>query len=1100
MMELNIKSINELKLDFDSVLENNLSVFEKWSFCRSFFYHFINEVSNNPNIAFNNFYAKCRYTLSKLKLEEVDRLNLDAIRRFIKNYNQEVQTEDVNQFVYFFNKIFSGINQSREIQLDNFVNDYFTLKFPIPKIDSDIRILCNNWGDLTGSGSNCHFMLSGYDLNDLNGELKVVIRDFEFTKFSYLHGLLEIGAILHLKNIGKVDNRNNYTTNISTLISLEPDFLVDAAGVGECFQFSKSRIRAKSDIFIFSRLVKDLPGNAALKGSFVGHYLDAMVRRETNYEKIFEDAKILYPLKSAQVGNEIMNEIKNSINREHLPNLKVLVDNECQTNAEIWIEPTYFSKEYGIQGRIDLLRINQDQSKDIVELKSGTPSNPKFSIAWPGHKYQVVNYDLLLNSTYGNNRQGSNSVFYSRCQNRPYRNIVSESKEKQRALIIRNRIVKSIYKLSQNDFNILENIKNKGISFLPIFRNKALTYFQSVYGVNDIVTKYYNEMIAFVLRELINAKVGGGMTLDTERKQNGFASLWLDTLEEKKGNFSIIPQLKVRDVDSNKGRITLGITEEVPHSFRKKDLVILYPKINGKYNALINHILKGTIFEINSSEIIISIFNKQTDYNFIRKFDFWAIESDIFERNYWSKVSNLFNVLGAEERKCNLLLGEEEPKLEHLVKYSSPYLNENQNTLIENALNAKDYYLLQGPPGTGKTSTFLVNYLREIIKNKIDKIIILAFTNRAVDKICESLNNPRFGNSIDYVRLGSKYTKDDFFFNDLAKRKGKNPDDWRNIIEFSQVIISTVATFQNICLLLERFMVFDQLIVDEASQLTEADLSGVVVQFNKFVLIGDQKQLPAVIAQNELGCQVREDQLHNYEINDLRISLFERLYNNAKKKGWKKCYGQLTTHYRMHEIIANEISRHYELGLTVGLEKQKSSLPIYDISLDRIQGNIGNGRLVFINCKPGSLPKKNKEEANLCALIVNQLLENGYSTKEIGIITPFRAQITAIKKELLPSIRNDEFLIIDTVERFQGDERKIIIFSTSVSDRSKIASIQSIAPNDYEQRTDRKLLVSLSRASEQFIVLGNSDILESSENYAKLITSIKRQNWFYNFN
>ena len=607
-------------------------------------------------------------------------------------------------------------------------------------------------------------------------------------------------------------------------------------------------------------------------------------------------------------------------------------------------------------------------------------------------------------------------------------------------------------------------------------------------------------MIAFVLRELINAKVGGLTEEDAERKQNGFASLWLDAIADKKDDFSIIPQLKVSAIDSDTGYITLDFTEKIPHSFRKKDLVVLYPKSNGKYDALSQHILKGSIVEITTSKVTVSLYNKQTDYTFINQFDFWAIEPDIFERNYWSTISNLFNVLEANERKFNLLLGTEEPQFQNSVENSNPNLNKNQNTLIEDALNAKDYYLLQGPPGTGKTSTFLVNYLRETVKYETQTIIVLAFTNKAVDKICENLKCPRFGNPIEYVRLGSKHTEDDFFFNTLANQAGQNPDDWRRIIEASQVIVSTVATFQNKCLLLKEFVTLDQLIVDEASQLTEADLSGVITQFNKFVLIGDQKQLPAVITQNETGCQVKEENLHSYSITDLRISLFERLYSNARNKGWEKCYGQLTTHYRMHETIANEISRHYELGLSSGRNEQKLPLPIYNISVNGIQQNIGKSRLVFIECKPEALPKKNTQEANVCASIVGQLLNNGYSTKEIGVITPFRAQITEIKKRLPSEIIDDENFIVDTVERFQGDERKIIIFSTTVANNSQLGSMQSIAPNDDEHRTDRKLLVSLSRASEQFIVLGNSEVLKSSMNYSILINSIVRQNGYYIFN
>ena len=102
--------------------------------------------------------------------------------------------------------------------------------------------------------------------------------------------------------------------------------------------------------------------------------------------------------------------MKRSIETEHLPNIRSLVNN--QHKKEIWLEPTYFSKEYGLQGRLDILGIDRKlDTKDIVELKSGKPSNPDIITAWANHKMQLVSYDMLLQSTYGVNRQGANSIF-----------------------------------------------------------------------------------------------------------------------------------------------------------------------------------------------------------------------------------------------------------------------------------------------------------------------------------------------------------------------------------------------------------------------------------------------------------------------------------------------------------------------------------------------------------------------------------------------------------------------------------------------------------------------------------------------------------------
>ncbi|MBK9983872.1 MAG: AAA family ATPase [Saprospiraceae bacterium] len=367
--------------------------------------------------------------------------------------------------------------------------------------------------------------------------------------------------------------------------------------------------------------------------------------------------------------------------------------------------------------------------------------------------------------------------------------------------------------------------------------------------------------------------------------------------------------------------------KDIPHSFRKGDLVILYPESENGYDSLTQHILKGSIKELHHNRLIVSLFNKQTDYTFIREYNYWAIEPDIFERNYWSKISCLFNFLKCDPRRSDLLLGVEEPLTENNFDFEDVNLTPHQNICITRALNARDYFLLQGPPGTGKTSTFLVNYIGELVEQTTDKIIVLAFTNKAVEKICQSLKEPRSRRPIDYIRLGSKHVEDDYLFAELIE-DDDNPDNWQMLLEQNRVLVTTVATFQNNLLLLKQFIDFKNVIIDEASQLTEADLAGILATFEKFVLVGDHKQLPAIVTQHEKTCKVHQDALIEYGINDLRTSMFERLMINASRRGWHHSYGQLTDHYRMHEHIASLITSHYNEPLVAVLPEQKTLISL----------------------------------------------------------------------------------------------------------------------------------------------------------------------------
>jgi DNA replication ATP-dependent helicase Dna2 len=149
-------------------------------------------------------------------------------------------------------------------------------------------------------------------------------------------------------------------------------------------------------------------------------------------------------------------------------------------------------------------------------------------------------------------------------------------------------------------------------------------------------------------------------------------------------------------------------------------------------------------------------------------------------------------------------------------------------------------------------------------------------------------------------------------------------------------------------------------------------------------------------------------------------------------------------------------------------------------------------RTLFIESLPETVLKRNKREAQMVLLLVKMLTEDvKISLEDIGIITPFRAQIVEIKKLMPEAWQANEHFVIDTVERFQGGQKKVIIFSTTISNPRQTNSIQSITTGDIPA-TDRKLLVGLSRAEEQVIILGNPDALCVSDEYKALMEACKQ--------
>jgi superfamily I DNA and/or RNA helicase len=97
-----------------------------------------------------------------------------------------------------------------------------------------------------------------------------------------------------------------------------------------------------------------------------------------------------------------------------------------------------------------------------------------------------------------------------------------------------------------------------------------------------------------------------------------------------------------------------------------------------------------------------------------------------------------------------------------------------------------------------------------------------------------------------------------------------------------------------------------------------------------------------------------------------------------------------------------------------------------------------------------------------------------------------RRAIEALNQPLLMDIS------IDTVERYQGSQRDIIIYSTTVSHRYQLDFLTANTFFDQEMAVDRKLNVALTRARCRMFIVGHEPTLRQNPLYASLIEYIKR--------
>jgi superfamily I DNA and/or RNA helicase len=112
----------------------------------------------------------------------------------------------------------------------------------------------------------------------------------------------------------------------------------------------------------------------------------------------------------------------------------------------------------------------------------------------------------------------------------------------------------------------------------------------------------------------------------------------------------------------------------------------------------------------------------------------------------------------------------------------------------------------------------------------------------------------------------------------------------------------------------------------------------------------------------------------------------------------------------------------------------------------------------------------------------------------IGVVTPFRAQVNALRKSLKEEW--NPWVQVDTVERFQGAEKEVIFISLPVSSPRLLPFIQSFPPEPLVEEgilVDRKLNVALTRAREHLVILGVPHILSRSPVYRELLNCITQK-------
>lgn len=968
----------------------------------------------------------------------------------------------------------------------------------------------------------------------------------EYVDFSYLRSLLREGMQLNL-----LDCTVTRKKVVPRLIVVEPDYLVDISSIANCFESYGHHPL----LFTVKRMGERPNNKHIVLGNFAGSALDDIINHPTDYtikdtfrsnfrEKALDFATCpdfnAVEFKQAaeqQVANiqEIVNELFQSFERE-----------------KAILEPSFVCERLGLQGRIDLMTTDL---KLLVEQKSGKNifierqyKNPHGSLHVEKHYVQLLLYYGILQYNFQLNPKDAHiELMYSKY---PLPNGLLEVEPLQKlireAMKFRNQAVATEYWMAENGFHRLLplmtpqvlNVEKQNDAFYQRYLLPQLTeVLAPLHQLSELEHAYFTRMMTFVIKEQLVSKVGA-----QEGVGNSNADLWNMPLAEKKDTGNIYTELTITDKSCSSSfngydTITLNVPQQgidfLPN-FRRGDMVYLYAyKKNEEPDVRKSILFKGSLQEIHTSSIVVHLNDGQQNPNLIAG-ECFALEHAGSDIGGTSAIRSLYTFITSDVERRQLLLGQRAPRADKSLVLSRSY-HPDYDEIILKAKQAQDYFLLIGPPGTGKTSQALQYLVLEQLAEKPkvqstnpndqspkvngqSSILLLAYTNRAVDEICNMLSE----HELDYIRIGNEYSCDPKYSDHLLQEvldENTTLNSIKSTLSEAQIIVATTSTMNSRSTLF-NIKHFDLVIIDEASQILEPNIVGILTArqeegraIDRFILVGDHKQLPAVVQQQgEADVENTSSVLENIHLSSCSNSLFERLILTERAAGRTDFIGTLHKQGRMHPDIADFTNRKFyakeQLECVPLAHQLETELSYNEESEDALDNALKAHRMIFIPsmpCKQLNISEKvNTDEARIIADLLRrlyrQMSKDFDPQKSVGVIVPYRNQIAMIRKEIerleIPAL---EGISIDTVERYQGSQRDVILYSFTIQSRYQLDFLTANTFYEEGQPIDRKLNVAITRARKQLILTGNESTLRQNQLFAELIDYIKEKDGYVRF-
>lgn len=533
---------------------------------------------------------------------------------------------------------------------------------------------------------------------------------------------------------------------------------------------------------------------------------------------------------------------------------------------------------------------------------------------------------------------------------------------------------------------------------------------------------------------------------EAERQYDSLSQQWSRPLAERVAKGWAIEGLSVTNIDKDFIELHCETNES---RFREGDLLVLHRENPQDPNALHIDLQYDGEYDLDATLI-------HGNTNFLTEnLDGWILDQDWFDssRFYLDALDTVADSMRGRSIILPLLQGSLIPKVD-FARYeratqeiSATELNDSQIEAVAQAYGADLLHLIQGPPGTGKT--LMIAYLTKLLVDDGQRVLVTALTHRAIHNALNKIH--KLDETIPVCKIGAERNVDDLSVPNF---------EYFTDSEFANLSGGYVVGATPFALQTQRLsgVEFDVVLFDESSQITLPLAIMGMLAGNKYVFIGDENQLPPVTLFSE------EQAAKN--------SIFAYLAGRGNET-------MLNITYRLNDVLTDWPSRtFYNQELKSSPEASKRRLHLvrnssrWDVVLDP------SSPAVFVDIGHVNTTVRSRREAELVVELILALLENEVSPEEIGVVVPYRAQSRLIRSLLRRMIGNEEILkkiVVDTVERMQGQEREVVLMSFTTS-----------SPQFASQMADflfqpQRLNVAVTRPRSKLILIGSRHMLDADQ-------------------